>query len=236
MLERSFDQAHGLQGWDLIPPMRVVPVVASTPGLQSLELLWWLERGCQAQGMPVAVVEGLHGLTAADARHGCRAVLQQWLHGVPPGCVVLLHAPVDALAVLLADSDARPVIAAVAEQAAVLQAYQAVKVLMQVGGLRPIVLARSSAGLPATQVVRALLQTCEKRLETVPAVWPLEYHSEQDGSHHSAQEAGLLKVLDSALVIEDAGSRHDVAHRFEPRPSTVEQILGVPDVHRQRHA
>jgi hypothetical protein len=124
----------------MIVMLRVVPVVVSPGRLDSLELLWALESSLQHMGLSVAVVEGLHGLTPHDAAKGHRAVLAQWLQGVPTGTVTLLHAPLDALAVLLADSLARPLVALGTEPASLVQSYNAVKVLWQVAGLQAIVM------------------------------------------------------------------------------------------------
>lgn len=238
MPEFMFDQAHGLQGWALRPPTRVVPVVRSEGGLQSLELMWSLERGLQEQGLPVVVVEGVNGLRPQDAAQGHRAVLRHWLQGVPPGGVVLLHAPLDALAVLLADSLARPLVAMSTQHASVVWAYQAVKVLVQAAGLQPVVALMAGAADSGSRqaAVQALQNTCGQRLGTVPAVWPLEYHDEHSGNGSSVQVAHLLKVLDCALLLEESGTRNDVEPCFEPHQSQADQNVGVSDVHRQRHA
>lgn len=237
MPELHFDQAHGLQKWALLPPTRVVPVVCSEQDTPSLELMWALERGFKAQGFAVAVVEGLQGLQPRDADQGHVAVLGRWLAGVPRGSVVLLHAPLHALAVLLADSCARPLVALGQDKASVVQAYNAVKVLVQAAGLQPVLAVTGSARTEWTEAATLkLLQTCEKQLGTVPAVWPLEYHDEHSGNGSSRQVANLLKVLDSAVLIEESGTRNDVELRFEPLQRQADQTVGVSDVYRQRHA
>ena len=110
MFEPHFDQAHGLQALVPVPPTRVLPVVATEGDTLSLELLWTLERELQAQGHTLVVIDGLRGLQPQDAAQGHQRVLQRWLAGVPQGVVVLLHAQLHPLAVLLADSEASPLV------------------------------------------------------------------------------------------------------------------------------
>lgn len=242
MLETVCDQAHGLQALELRPPIRVLPVVASADDERSLELLWRLEQGFQALELPVVVLEGAHGLAVADARAGHRAVLRRWLEGVPPGSVVLWHAPLAALSTLLADSQARPLVALTEAPSALVGAYNAVKVLQQAAALQAIVLLLDMAIEPQgtarlAQVREALRDTCERRLGWVPAVWPLGYHPGRHGSLGSRlAESGWLKLLDSALMIDEFETRaHD--DTCAPRcPTPADQTIGVPDVHRQRHA
>lgn len=242
MLEKHSDQASGLAALKLRPPTRVLPVVQSADGLLSLELMWRLERALQGMGQPVTVVEGLQGLSPDDARLGHRRVLQHWLAGVPPGTVVLLHAPLEAQAVLLADSTARPLIALSDAPPSLVQAYNALKVLWQAAGLWPVVLALrcvESGGLsgrPDT-TAEALLTGCERHLGRVPAVWSLGYDSPVSGAQMDADESCVLKVLDTALVLEDPENRsHDDDHPERCPTPAADQIIGVSDVHRQRHA
>lgn len=243
MLEKRSDQASGLSALKLLPPTRVLPVVqTTTDGWCSLELLWRLERALQGMGQPVAIVEGLKGLSANDARLGHGRLLQLWLAGTPPGSVVLLHAPLEALAVLLADSTARPLIALSDAPPALVQAYNAVKVLWQAAALRPVVLAlrgTETAELadPAHATAEALAKACERHLGWVPVVWPLGYDSPVSGAQMDANESCVLKVLDTALVLEDPENRsHDDDPSERCPPLAADQIIGVSDVHRQRHA
>jgi len=240
MLEAVRDQAHGLQTWELRPPTRVLPVVASTQGEASLELLWRLEQGLHGLELPVTVLEGARGLTPADRLAGHRAVLQRWLDGTPPGGVVLLHAPLDALVVLLADSLARPLVPLTADAASLVAAYQAVKLLHQAAALQPIVLALQDPAVPAPcleQAGQALSATCERRLGWVPVVWPLGYDPSGNGTRvGSPAWSGWLKLLDSALILDDNDLRaHDDLCRQRCQ-NPADQTIGVPDVYRQRYA
>lgn len=238
MFAPYFDQAYGLQGWDLQPRTRVIPVVASDNSTLSLELVWQLEQGLTAQGHAVEVVDSLRGLDTRSAAAGHVAVLQRWLRGIPQGSVVVLHAPMEALAVLLADSQARPLVAMGADRRAVVQAYNAIKVLVQVGELEPVVIPMGEADQTRqlTRAARALQEACENRLDIGVSVWPLEYHENIKDTRLSAQEACTLKVLDSAMVIETTPVHLESPIRPTLRMPHPDQPLGTADVHRQRHA
>jgi len=238
MFDDTFDQAHGLQRWALQPPTRVVPVVLTDDDPLSLELIWALERGWKAQGLEVTVVEGLQGLAPQDAALGHQAVLRRWLAGVPQGSVVLLHAPLDAMAVLLADSLARPLVALRPDRRGVVQAYNTIKVLVQAAGLQPVAVWTGVVSPQASAMAAdALRETCRTHLDMVPGVWSLEYHGKQIGAWNQGLDACLLKVLDSALTldVEESRTRQHDAQRFEHRQFAADQIIGVSDVHRQRH-
>jgi len=241
MLDTTFDQASGLSAMKLRPPTRVLPVVHNPSGSASLELLWRLEGAFQSLGLPVAVVEGAHGLTLHDARQGHRAVLSYWLDNVPVGTVVLLHAPLEALAVLLADSQARPLVALNAEPRSLVDAYNATKVLLQVAGLMPVVIQLQDDATPPDSPLRRFSDTlranCLSHLSTVPAIWSLGYHHRVDGSLDDSDESCALRVLDTALVLEETESHRHVHLPNESRPKpAADTHVGVSDVHRQRHA
>lgn len=238
MFAPYFDQAYGLQGWDLQPRTRVIPVVASESSTLSLELVWQLEHTLSGQGHAVEVVDSLRGLSARDAADGHVAVLRRWIRGVPQGAVVVLHAPLEAVAVLLADSLARPLVAMGLDRRAVVQAYNAIKVLVQVGELEPVVvpMGEPDQARQLGKAARVLRDACEHRLDVSVSVWPLEYHENIKDTRLSAQEACMLKVLDSALVIEPATLRMEPPIRPTSRMPRPDQPLGAADVHRQRHA
>lgn len=240
MFENLSDQARGLASWDLALPTRVLPVVAgdSPETLRySHELLWTLEQGLKAQGQTVVVLEDMSGLSPRDAAAGHQAVLRRWLSGIAPGCVVLLHAPLEAMAVLLTDSHARPLVALHDERRSLIWAYNAAKVLVQAAGLEPVLL-MPGAG-PAErhrQVAQAIASTCEQRLGAVPSVWVLGYDDQCSGTQRRESDACLLRVLDCALMIDEKRAREHVDQRFEYRQPTADPIIGASDVHRQRHA
>lgn len=241
MLEQGFDQAAGLAALKLRPPTRVLPIVESSHGQTSLELMWRLESALRELGQAVAVVEGTQGLSVHDARQGHRQILWHWLEGVPPGAVVLLHAPLEALAVLLADSEARPLVGVTHGPRDVVEAYNAVKVLWQVAMLIPVVLLMDS-GQPhpdasLERVSETLRANCERHLCRVPVIWPLEYHRSVNMPSGLIDPSCVLKVLDTALVLDRPENRAHVPISHKPRPNpAADQNVGVSDVHRQRHA
>ena len=240
MFENPSDQARGLASWDLALPTRVLPVVAgdSPETLRySHELLWTLEQGLKAQGQTVVVLEDMSGLSPRDATAGHQAVLRRWLSGISAGCVVLLHAPLEALAVLLADSHTRPLVAWHDEKRALIWAYNAVKVLVQAAGLESVLLMPGTgSGERRSQVAQAVASICGQRLGSVPAVWVLGYGDQCSGMQRREFDACLLRVLDCALMIDEKRAREHVDQRFEYRQPTADPIIGASDVHRQRHA
>lgn len=244
MREAAFDQAAGLAALRLQPPTRVLPIVETSAARGSWELMWQLEQRLTAQGESVAVVEGTHGLRVHDARQGPAQVLAYWLEGVPAGSVVLLHAPLEALAVLLADSQARPLVALAGTPRGAVEAYNALKVLSQVAGLSPVVISLPCAphgdtqsSTPRTQMLDALRTNAGRHLGFVPTVWSLEYDASRNMGEWKTPDACVLKLLDTAMVLDDPDSPvyvhdatpHDTAH-------AADQIIGVSDVHRQRYA
>jgi hypothetical protein len=243
MLDPLHDQASGLAAMNLRPPTRVLPIVHSSAGsTYSLELMWRLERAMLHLGLTVHVTEGARGLTVQDASQGHQAVLQHWLEGVPAGAVVLLHAPLEALAVLLADSAARPLVAVTEDPRALVEAYNACKVLSQAAGLQPVIitLLREGPSWPAADNqdgIERLRLNCASYLSAVPSVWSLGYHHSMDGATDRFDESCALKVLDTALVLEETESPIHVHFPNKPRPkSAADPHAGVSDVHRQRHA
>lgn len=250
MLESQvLDQAHGLQAWELHPPTRVLPVVDTVPSTRSFELLWRLEQSFRDLSLPVVVLEGVRGLRPQDATAGHRAVMRRWLSGVPSGSVVLLHAPLEALSVLLADSQARPLVALDDTPPGLVDAYNAVKVLHQAAALEPVVMALQPPPLPGPptasapaaqrleQAVQSLRATSVQQLAWVPLTWSLEYHFSGSGMRDGAAAlSSRLKLLDSALILDDLETRSYDDKRDQRSPIRAEQILGAPDVQRQRYA
>ena len=237
MFELGHDQAQGLRQWSLPAPTRVLPLVQMSGWPSSLALLHALQAGFTALGHEVATVEGVQDLRPEDVRSGHAALLRRWLGGVPPGTVVLLHAPLEALAVLLADSLARPVLPMATDRHSTVAAYNAVKVLVQVGGLQPLVL-QPLAMAPAQRerAAQALVGTCRRQFGLVPVVWGLAYDEAGDRMDADASEACLLKLLDSALTLDDVPPRPQDDPSPEHRQSPTEPLAGVSDVHGQRHA
>jgi hypothetical protein len=238
MFESGVDQAHGLRLWSAPRLTRVLPVVESEGAPSSLALCEALETGFSDLGHAVAVVDGVLDLRPEDALLGHGAVLRRWLSGVAPGTVVLLHAPQEALAVLLADSLARPLLPMGADRRSAVAAYQAVKVLLQAGGLQPIVLQPSRIeAAQRARAARALADTCLRHLGLAPVTWSLSYDEADAVRNLLESEPCLLKLLDSALTLQAPLNRSAEDLRGpQPRRTPFEPLSGVADVHGQRHA
>ncbi len=235
MFEAHTDQAGGLHELELQLTTRVIPVLATEGSVLSFDWLYQLHNGLQGLGQDVVVIDHLNGLTVEDANLGHQQVLKRWLQGVMPGSVVLLHAPLEAMAVLLSHSQARPLVVLEPDQRSAVRAYNAVKVLYQVGELHPLVVSRGNT--PAHRAAAQVLQqSCEKHLNLNPPVWWLEYHDHHHRWPDAAQEAFFLKVLDSALMTDNLRDRCHDDPSFERRTPLTGSIVGVADVHRQRHA
>ena len=244
MHEAVFDQAAGLAALRLQPPTRVLPIVETSAGRGSWELMWQLEQRLTALGESVAVVEGTHGLRVHDAHQGHGQVLAYWLDGVPAGTVVLLHAPLEALAVLLGSSSARPLVALADTPRSAVEAYNALKVMSQVAGLSPVVVSLPSGPdddargpAPRAQMLEALRTNAGRHLGFVPTVWSLGYDASRNVGEWRTADACVLKLLDTAMVLDDADSPayvHDATPRYTAHAA--DQIIGVSDVHRQRYA
>jgi len=242
MLEAEFDQAAGLSALQLLPPTRVLPLVQSPVANDSLELLYVLEQGLLSAGLPVWVRQGWTGQYAQAS--GCDAPqrLRHELAGAPAGTVVLWQAPLEVWAVLLAESAARPLVALTPDPASLLHAYNAVKVLWQVSSLMALVLSlpntqTAQPGFDDASVAYKLQQQCLQRLRMRVQVWPLGYDHGGSFSRLAAEEPCVLKVLETALVLENFESRpHVYPNPTERRTFAAAQKRGVLDVHRQRYA
>lgn len=242
MLEAEFDQAAGLSALQLQPPTRVLPLVQSPAAGDSLELLYLLEQGLQAAGLPVWVRQGWLGQHTHPSGLEWQQLLRQELAGAPAGTVVLWQAPLEVWAVVLADSAARPLVALTPHPASLLHAYNAVKVLWHVSSLMALVLSLPEAqaaqpGFDDASVAYKLQQQCLQRLRMRVQVWPLGYDQGGSVSRVAAEEPCVLKVLETALVLENFESRSHVYPKpTERRTFAAAQKRGVLDVHRQRYA
>lgn len=257
MLESRRDQARGLQRLAPRPQTRVVPVVSTAPVDASRELLRRLQAGLRAQGHAVALADGPCPLEPRDVLAGPEQVVRRWIREAAPGAVrgalVLLHAPLEAVAAVLGETPARPLVAMGTDRPSLLLAYNAIKVLHQAGGLQPIVVELVAASATAAssghmghmgdmghtghldnrgQGAQALASCCAERLDMLPPIWPLGYHGPASAAMDAQTEACLLKVWESAWVLESSGSPapHAITRQPAARP------YGVDDVHRQRHA
>ncbi|BAO80338.1 cellobiose phosphorylase [Serpentinimonas raichei] len=246
MRELGFDQAAGLAALGLRPPRRLLPVVQSPDRALTEALLTQLECGLHGLGLSVLRFEGLPAAGGPLALSG--AGLGDWDELLPPSGVLLWQAPLEAWAVLLADSQARPLVVLNPTPASLVYAYNALKVLWQVAALRPLVLwlpdAEAASGgsrpwAPGSEPaqVQTLRQQAWLRLGLRPTVWPLGYDRQRGVLHPAADESCAQRVLETALVLQDS-VRHPHVHSISNDffALSADQTSGVPDVHRQRYA
>lgn len=166
----------------------------------------------------VAARQGLMRLARAAQEGGGP---QAWDHlraALPAHCHVLLTAPADVLAVCLQGTLARPLVALDGQPRALVEAYNAVKLLLQVGDLHAVLVpmvpaaptqtgtARSLAlGEPAWQAVdapvQALARCAQAYLNESLQIWPLAYDECRGRLGDRVPEAWWLKVVDSAIVL-----------------------------------
>jgi len=247
MREWGFDQAAGLAALGLRPPRRLLPVVQSPDRALSEALLTRLECGLHGLGLSVLRWDGLPDAGGPLAIAG--AGMGDWDETLPPSGVLLWQAPLEAWAVLLADSQARPLVVLNPTPASLVYAYNAVKVLWQVAALRPLVLwlpdaaAASSGPAPWAEgraepaQVQTLRQQACLRLGLRPTVWPLGYDGRRGVLHPAADESCAQRVLETALVLQDSVRQphvHSISNDFFAL--SADQTSAVPDVHRQRYA
>ena len=246
MRELGFDQAAGLAALGLRPPRRLLPVVQSPDRALTEALLTQLECGLHGLGLSVLRFEGLPAAGGPLALSG--AGLGDWDELLPPSGVLLWQAPLEAWAVLLAASQARPLVVLSPSPASLVYAYNALKVLWQVAALQPLVLWLPAAEAPSSgpahwepgnepAPVQTLRQQAWLRLGLRPTVWPLGYDRQQGVSHPAADGSCAQRVLETALVLQDSVRQphvHSISNDFFAL--SADQTSGVPDVHRQRYA
>lgn len=135
--------------------------------------------------------------------------LTRLARALPTGVFVLLTAPVEVLAVLLQGSQARPLVPLDGQPRSLVEAYNAAKVLLQAGDLRPVLVPMAGSGrqgdaggLQALEApVQALAQCARTHLGEDLQIWPVAYDESQDTPAQRVPEAWWHKVLDSALVV-----------------------------------
>jgi len=246
MFESGFDQATGLAALRLQPPKRLLPVVQNPNPALAQAALRRLEDGLTDLGLSVLPLEGMPD--TGDAPSISTAWLEQWEQALPESGVLLWQAPLEAWAVRLADSQARPLVLLNAAPASLVSAYNALKVLWQVAALQALVLWLPDAEPAASQSacrdqnqepepVQRLRQQAWRHLGLRTAVWPLGYDRQRGVLHQAADESCMQRVLETALVLQDSVRQphvHSISHEFFAL--SAHQTGAFPDVHRQRHA
>lgn len=120
-----------------------------------------------------------------------------------PETVVLVLAPKEWLSVLFEESAARPLVPFTLEPSGVVDAYSAIKVLYQAGGLQPVLVPVTS-DVPealAHQGLAVLMDTARAHLSWVPDCWPLP--ASRPGDSRDALSQWMLRIRESALTLDD---------------------------------
>lgn len=177
----------------------------------------WLDRPA-AQLASLVTPDGLPPIV--PARHGLLTLCEQartegagkarerLMAALPAGALVLLNASPDVLAMLMMDSDARPLVALDGGPRAVVSAYNALKVLLHAGSLHPVLV---PLHVPArrAEIQRAeqsVLRCCQEHLGEPVQSWPVAYHDDHAAGAVSVPESWLSRVLDSALAPDTAAA------------------------------
>jgi len=246
MFESGFDQATGLAAMRLHPPKRLLPVVQNPDPALAQAALRRLEDGLMNLGLSVLPLDGMSETGGALSKSS--AWLDQWQQALPDAGVLLWQAPLEAWAVRLADTQARPLVLLNAAPASLVSAYNAVKVLWQVAALQALVLwlpdaeptsSRSSAWNQGQEPgpVLTLRQQVGCHLGLRTAVWPLGYDRQRGVLDPAAGESCMQRVLETALVLQDSVRQphvHSISSEFFAL--SADQTRAVSDVHSQRHA
>lgn len=204
MLESCVDQAHGLQALQRAPARRAVAVVAGVAPAAEQVLLRAIQAELAAQRQPTRRITLDLQSVPESALVAPERARERWAQALPPGGVALLHAPLEALAVLFEGSTARPLIALDAQADTLVRAYNALKVLVQMANLQPILMPIGKADAAVMErAARTLQRCCLNRLNHLPMVWPLEYHGRDLRSWSDAPPPWLNMVLESAWQADE---------------------------------
>ncbi|MDP3522560.1 MAG: hypothetical protein Q8S02_18265 [Hydrogenophaga sp.] len=163
----------------------------------------------------VCILPGRQGLLRlANQAHGAGAqgAWQRLVAAVPAGSHVLLTAPADLLAVCLQGTAARPLVALDGQPRSVVEAYNAVKVLLQVGDLHPLLVPMALGGVRSHGHAQALTQALEAPVQALARcaqahlgedlqIWPVAYDESRDSPADRVPESWWLKVVDSAIAV-----------------------------------
>lgn len=152
--------------------------------------------------------DGLLALCEQARTQGAAAARERLMAVLPAGTVVVLSAPPEVLAMLMMDSDVRPLVALDGGPRAVVSAYNALKVLLHAGGLHPVLV---PLHVPARQTQtrraeQAVLRCCRDHLGEPVHSWPVAYHDDHAVGAVSVPESWLSRVLDSALAPDTAAA------------------------------
>lgn len=194
-------------------------------GLQAASGLAWphpLELGEEAApGVHiVAARQGLMRLARAAQEGGGSQAWDRLRAALPAHCHVLLTAPADVLAVCLQGTLARPLVALDGQPRSLVEAYNAVKLLLQVGEMHAVLVPVGTTG-PSLQggdtgpttassepvwqtvdaPVQALARCAQAYLNESLQIWPLAYDEACGRAGDRVSESWWLKVVDSGIVL-----------------------------------
>lgn len=167
---------------------------------------------------------GLGSLLHVAATESAGASLAKLAGVFVMGTVVLVMAPKEWLSVMFEDTRAQPLVPLMLNPAGVVDAYSAIKVLNHAAGLQPVLMPLAGAlpGDVERRSLGALLDTCRKHLQTVPECWSLDAAAHADRAGSAA--SWVLRIVSSALVIEDGGEQVPCWSLSTPHEALVPQL------------
>ncbi len=153
---------------------------------------------------------GLSTLMHTAQTLGAKAAQARLVALFPPDTVVLVLAPKEWLSVLFEESAARPLVPFTLEPSGVVDAYSAIKVLFQAGGLHPVLVPVKSEvpDVLEHQGLTVLTDTARAHLGWSPECWPLP--PSRPGDSRDALSQWMLRIEESALALDEG---------CEPQPS-----------------
>jgi len=165
---------------------------------------------------------GLESLLHVASAQGPRVALRQLASVFTRDTVVLVLAPKEWVSVLFEDSSAQPLVPFVLQPAGTVDAYSAMKVLNQAGGLQPVLMpvVGASPSRAEQRSMSALLDTAYKHLRFTPECWPLQ----GEGQSVETVSPWMLRIVDSALMIDDEDSRVSPWQTPNQREALVPQL------------
>lgn len=149
---------------------------------------------------------GLSTLMHTAQTLGAKAAQARLVALFPPESVVLVLAPKEWLSVLFEESAARPLVPFTLEPSGVVDAYSAIKVLYQAGGLQPVLVPVKSdvPDVLEHQGLNVLADTARAHLGWAPDCWPLPPAG--PGDSRDALSQWMLRIQESALALDEGCS------------------------------
>lgn len=167
---------------------------AKAPTAQDADQAPWLIMPAQS---------GLSTLMHTAQTLGAKAAQARLVALFAPETIVLVLAPKEWLSVLFEESVARPLVPFTLQPSGVVDAYSAIKVLYQAGGLQPVLVPVHSdvPDAVATQGLAVLADTARAHLGWAPDCWPLP--PTRPGDSKDTLSQWMLRIHESALALDD---------------------------------